>query len=151
MWMGVDYGEGRVGIALYDESIPVAGPRALTTLRRRSRSQVIEQIASLASQHAVTRFIVGIPLAPDGGVGLRASQARNFARALSDRTSLPALLQDERDSTSEALERLIAAGVPMKKRGERIDEMAAVVILERFTRSHGPQDAEDSNEDEEAR
>lgn len=134
-WMGIDYGRARIGLALYDETSSYAVPRGLTTLRCKTRQQAIGQIAELARSEGVSRLVVGIPLAPDGGVGVRASQTRNFARLLASRTQLPVFMQDERDSSSEALERLIRTGVPMKQRAERIDEMAAVVILERYVRS----------------
>jgi putative Holliday junction resolvase len=134
MWMGVDYGEARVGLALCDEGAPVPTPRPLATIVRRNRRHAVGEIVRLAREHGVTRLVVGIPLAPDGGVGLRAGQARNFARDLEMESGLATFLQDERDSSREALERLISAGVPAKRRGERIDEMAAVLILERFLR-----------------
>lgn len=132
--LGVDFGTARVGVALVDDGLGVA-PRPLTTVKVSGRRQLVERLTALARAHGAEMLVVGVPLAPDGGLGLRGSQARNLARDLEVGAGLPTVLQDERDSTHEALERLIAAGVPMKKRAERIDEMAAAVILERFVQS----------------
>lgn len=132
MWMAVDYGQSRIGLALYDETSPLAVPRALGTLQGKRGPQAVQDIADMAERNRVSRLIVGIPLAPDGGLGQRARQVRNFARMLEEASNLPVVLQDERDSSREALDRLIAAGVSMKRRAQRIDEMAAVVILERY-------------------
>lgn len=133
--MGVDFGTARVGVALLDDGLAVAAA-PLATVAAKARQQLVERLCALARQHGAEMLVVGIPLAPDGGdKGLRASQARNLARQLEAVSGLPTILQDERDSSHEALERLIAAGVPMKKRAERVDEMAAAVILDRFVQS----------------
>lgn len=134
MWLGVDFGEARIGLALYDPAVPQAAPRPHSTVAARDRKKAVAAVLEAARLYGVARIVVGVPLAPDGGVGMRAAQARNFARALSAGTEIPMVLQDERDSSREALDRLIAAGVPMKRRAERIDAMAAAVILERYVR-----------------
>lgn len=143
-WLGVDYGEKRIGLALVSEPFKTGdcaglppSPRPLATLVRRGRDEVLARVARAAEQHGATRIVVGVPLAPDGGLGLRGSQARNFAIALGDQVDVPVFLQDERDSSREAMERLVALGVGQKKRGERVDEMAAVIILERHIREGG--------------
>lgn len=133
--MGIDFGTARIGVSLVDDRLGV-GATPLTTVMAKGRGQGVEKLADLARQHGAEMLVVGVPLAPDGGDrGVRAAQARNLARGLEARTGLPIHLQDERDSSHEALERLIAAGVPMKKRAERVDEMAATVILDRFVQS----------------
>ena len=137
-WLGVDYGEKRVGLALVGEPEKeataglAAGPRPLETLVRRSREAALDGLVEMVRRHGVTRVVVGVPLAPDGGLGLRGTQARNFAQALAQRLEIPVHLQDERDSSREAMERLVALGVGQKKRAERVDAMAAVIILERY-------------------
>lgn len=130
--LGIDYGAARIGVALHDDTLPAATPRPLVTVSARRRDAALARLVALARENDVGQIVVGIPLAPDGGMGARALQVRGFARELERQSGLPTVLQDERDSSHEALERLIAAGVPMKKRAERIDEMAAAVILERF-------------------
>lgn len=133
--LGIDFGTARIGVALVDDRLGV-GATPLTTVTAKGRGQAVEKLAALARQHGAETLVVGIPLAPDGGDrGVRAVQARNLARELETRTGLSTHCQDERDSSHEALERLIAAGVPMKKRAERVDEMAAAVILDRFVQS----------------
>lgn len=132
--LGVDYGEARVGLALVDAAAPVPLPRGLGTIHRKGRREAVDAIIDLARRHGAGRIVVGIPLAPDGGMGLRAAQVRNFGRDLAA-AGVAVILQDERDSSREAMERLIEAGVPQKKRAERLDEMAAVIILERWLRA----------------
>ena len=144
-WLGIDYGEKRIGLALVAELLAPearAGfpscPRALGTLVRKGREDALARLVETVRSEAVTRVVVGVPLAPDGGLGLRGTQARNFARALAQRLEVPVVLQDERDSSREATERLVAMGVPQKKRAERVDAMAAVIILERHLQDGCP-------------
>jgi len=128
--LGVDYGQARVGVALCDTASGL--PRGLATLVRHGRERTLAQIADLARRHGATQVVVGVPLAPDGGVGMRGQQARNFARDLERASGLPVALQDERDSSREAMERLIEAGVGQRKRAELVDQTAAMLVLERW-------------------
>lgn len=144
-WLGIDYGEKRIGLAVVAEPLaaePRTGfptcPRPLGTLVRKGREDALARLVEMVRSEGATRVIVGVPLAPDGGLGLRGTQARNFARALAQRLAVAVVLQDERDSSREAMERLVAMGVPQKKRAERVDAMAAVIILERHLLDGSP-------------
>ncbi|MBM3464211.1 MAG: Holliday junction resolvase RuvX [Armatimonadetes bacterium] len=123
--LGVDFGQARVGLAISDRALP----RGAGTV---ARKEAVARIVVLVQKERIDAVVVGIPLAPDGGRGLRARQAANFAAEIETNCGVPVHLQDERDSSREATERLIEAGVGQKRRAERIDEMAAILILERF-------------------
>jgi putative holliday junction resolvase len=132
MLLGIDYGEVRVGVALCDERFDSVAPRPLLTLTRRGRQRDLEALTRTALTHGVSLIVVGVGLAPDGGYGTRARQARNFGAELGAMAGLPVAYVDERDSSIEAAERLAALGVSTKRRGELLDPMAAAIILERY-------------------
>jgi putative Holliday junction resolvase len=131
-WAGVDYGTARIGVAFVDDAAPTPTPRPLATIQRRSTEQAIAELRALLQREQAQGVVVGVPLAPDGGLGSRARQARNFGERLGRALGLPLVLQDERDSSREAMERLIEAGIPQRKRADKVDETAAVIILERY-------------------
>jgi len=127
--LAVDWGEKRFGIALSDPLRMIAQP--LTTLTRRPKQRApVGPIAALAAQHGATAIVVGLPLTMDGDEGDAARAARALGDALAVRTGLPVHYLDERMTTAHALKSARRAGVKDADSRERIDQMAAVGILQ---------------------
>ena len=141
MILGLDYGQARVGVAVYDPAVPAVAPRPHKTLTRRARARDLEALAALVRELRASLVVVGAPLAPDGGMGVRARQAAAFARDLAEVARVEIVLQDERDSSIEAMERLIEAGVGPRRRAEMVDQVAAALILERYLRERSRREA----------
>jgi putative Holliday junction resolvase len=133
--MALDVGEKRVGVALSDETQTLA--RSLTVLHRRSKAQDFAALAGLARQHEVTALVVGLPLSRDGGEGFQAQRIRRYADALiealaADGLALPLIFHDESLSTVTAAEALIDSGHKRRARRQRLDAVAAAVILQDY-------------------
>jgi putative Holliday junction resolvase len=129
--LAVDWGTVRLGLALSDPTRLIAQP--LTTLKRRAGHRApIADILDLIARHEVTLVVVGLPLAPDGGEGAAAAEARALGEALARRGGIPVTYWDERLSTAAALRSARAAGVRDRASRARIDQMAAVAILQHF-------------------
>lgn len=129
--MAVDWGVRRFGVALSDPSRLIAQP--LTTLtRREGKRPPIAALLDLIHAHDVTELVVGLPFTPEGGEGETAAEVRAFAEALARRSGLPLAFQDERLSTARALRAAREAGVRDRDSRERIDQMAAVAILQAY-------------------
>jgi putative Holliday junction resolvase len=129
--LAVDWGTKRIGVALSDPTRLIAQP--LTTLTRRANHRApVGDILELVAQHQVTLVVVGLPLEPDGAEGTAAFQARALGEAVLRRAGVPVTYWDERLSTALALRSARAAGVRDRKSRARIDQMAAVAILQHF-------------------
>ena len=129
--LAVDWGTVRLGLALSDPTRLIAQP--LATLKRRAGHRVpIADILDLIARHEVALVVVGLPLEPDGGEGAAAAEARALGEALARRASVPVTYWDERLSTAAALRSARTAGVRDRDSRERIDQMAAVAILQHF-------------------
>jgi putative Holliday junction resolvase len=126
--LGIDLGEKRVGLALSDPDGNVALP--LKTLSRRNDRTLLREIASIAAEHGVEILVVGEPRNLDGGRGPAARRAATFAEKLRRATGLPRLLIDESLTTREAERRLREAGIDPRRNAERVDAVAAQVLLE---------------------
>jgi putative holliday junction resolvase len=138
--LGIDFGERRIGLAISDTEGIVATP--LVTLERRSDVSAIERIVAIVRREEVGRLVVGEPMGLDGVRGPAALRARRFGERLAAATGLPLVWVDEALTTVAAIERLRAAGVDPRKKPERIDAVAAQILLEedleraRSERSH---------------
>lgn len=129
--MGLDLGQARIGVALTDELGVVAMP--LLTIERQNRQQDMDRILGLASEHAVTVMVVGVPYQLDGSTDEQAERALNFIRRLGRRLEgVPVVPWDERLTTMEAERVLIEGGVKRKDRREVVDQLAATLILNSF-------------------
>lgn len=126
--LGIDFGERRIGVAVSDEAGRVATP--LTTLERSSDRQAVRRLARLAREEGIGRLVVGEPRGLDGARGDAAERARRFAEKLAAGTGLPYVLVDEALTTGEARRRLLAAGVDVRRHPERLDAVAAQLILQ---------------------
>ncbi|MEW6776333.1 MAG: Holliday junction resolvase RuvX [Bdellovibrionota bacterium] len=128
--LAVDWGEKRVGLAVSDESGRFALPRGFAL--RRSDREAIGKIVDLARQEGAETILLGLPLKMQGGEGDAAGRVRKLSTILEKASGLPVVLRDERLTTQEARERLRAAGVKPRDIPEKIDETAAVILLEDY-------------------
>jgi len=131
--MALDLGDRRTGVALSDAEGWLASP--LKVLTAASQKQVVATIAELAVAHEVHGVVVGLPLNMDGTEGPQAARARRLAQRLRKRLGLDVILWDERLSTFAAQESL--AHLRPARRRERIDAVAAAIILQGYLDSMG--------------
>ncbi len=126
--LAIDFGDKRIGMALSDPAGRVAV--ALPTLRRSDDRSAIRAIAEIARREHVELLVVGEPRKLDGSRGASAERAERFGRKLARSTGLPLRMIDEALTSREAERRLRLAGVDLRKHPERIDALAAQLLLE---------------------
>lgn len=127
----LDYGRRRIGLALADTA--GLAVHAVAVIERRSLSRDLDIIRTHFVELEVSEVVVGLPLNMDGSVGPAARAAQVFASQLAEATGLPIHLHDERLTSFEATDRLREAS-GRKKRKDRVDAVAACVILEGWLR-----------------
>jgi putative Holliday junction resolvase len=128
--LGIDPGEVRLGLAVSDELGLTA--QGLPTWTRRGRSADFAHFRSLVKELDVAEVVVGLPRNMDGTVGPQAEAARELARDLRDTLGLPVTLWDERLTTRAATRVLTEAGLSRRRRRDRVDAVAAALILQGY-------------------
>ena len=126
--LGIDFGERRIGLAISDPDGRLAVP--LTTFERRNDRSAVREIAAIARREGVGRLVLGEPVGLDGQRGEAAERVRRFGNRLAGFTGLPGRLVNESLTTVEAQERLRAAGIDPRRDPERIDAVAAQILLQ---------------------
>jgi len=124
---GIDYGTVRIGIALADTEIGIAGP--FENYTRRSTALDAEYFAMFSREERIERFVVGLPVHLHGGESQKSAEARNFGEWLAKITGIEVQYFDERFTTSEAERILGAANLTKKKKQARRDQLAAQIML----------------------
>jgi len=126
--LGVDLGTRTIGLAVSDSGRRFANP--LMTLRRTKFREDAQALVGVISQHGAGGLVIGLPLNMNGTEGPRSQSTRAFARNLAPLTDLPMTLWDERLTTVAAERAMLDADLSRAKRAERIDAVAAALILQ---------------------
>jgi putative holliday junction resolvase len=129
-WMGLDYGDRRIGVALSDELGWTA--QGYGVIERRKPEEDMEKIRQIAAENGVTDIVLGLPKNMNGTIGPRGEICLSFAEEIRGMLNLPVHLWDERLTTVAAEKTLLSADVSRKKRKQVIDKMAAAIILQGY-------------------
>ncbi len=126
--LGLDIGERRVGVAVSDELGLIASPVGVVDLQREG----VEALLTLVERYAPSVIVVGLPVTMRGQEGVQAAETRRFVERLRPHVSCPIVFWDER-LTSTAAERLLTqSGVRRERRRERVDALAAALLLQSY-------------------
>ena len=130
-YLGLDLGSVTCGVS-WSETGFIAG--TVKTLRFPSDDYdtAIEKVEELVAEMKPDIIVLGLPLLENGDVAERAQICLEFGRALEVETGIPVKMQDERNTTQESESILLEADVNNKKRKKKIDQLAAVRILQRY-------------------
>lgn len=132
-YMGIDYGDARVGIALSDPLGMLA--QRYATLENTGGKKLFEQLAQLVKEKEVGHIVIGMPKNMDGSEGFRAEATYAFAERLKTVTDVTISFWDERLTTVAAHGYLSEVNVRGKKRKAAVDAVSAELILEGFMQS----------------
>ena len=128
--MAIDYGDARTGVAVSDPTGLLAGQTFL--IKSRKAQVVLDELATLAKAQGAEELVMGYPRNMDGTLGPRAEKYAAFAKKLEAATGLPVILWDERRTTVDAHRILGEQGIRAKNRKDKVDAMAATLILEGY-------------------
>jgi putative Holliday junction resolvase len=114
-YLGIDYGEKRIGLALSDPEGCLAFPH--DTVGN------IGDVVAAAKREGVGKIVVGLPISFGGGESHQAEQIRQFAAELESRVELPIVFENE-VFTSKIAEKMSPS--------EKADASAAALILQSY-------------------
>ncbi|GAB3114614.1 Holliday junction resolvase RuvX [Streptomyces calidiresistens] len=131
--LAIDVGEARIGVASCDPDGVLATP--VETVPGRDAPAARRRLLTLVEEYEPMEVVVGLPRSLSGAEGPAARRTREFARTLATALAalpepVPVRLVDERMTTVTAAERMRAAGVNSRRGRSRIDQAAAVEILQ---------------------
>lgn len=134
-FMGIDYGQRRVGLAIADPLGMIAGPIGFIQRRAGKRppyAKVIERAKELEARG----FVIGLPLDGEGEESEWTAEVRAFGAELAKRTGMDVIFIDERFSTATALRALKEMDESARGRKGDVDSLAATVLLQNALDTH---------------
>lgn len=129
-YIGVDFGDARVGIASTDLGGCIAS--AVGIIKVKGLNDAVEKVAQKVKELGGEAIVVGLPKTSFGTDEYRVDRTKRFAEQLEAASGLPIYFCDERFSTSEALIYLSEGGVYGSKRKKVLDAVAAQIILQSY-------------------
>jgi len=129
--LGIDYGDRRIGLAIGDPDGIIA--TGLPTLERKSPSaDIVEPLRRVCQEQGVERIVVGLPVNMDGSHGPRAKLTLEVVERLRGALGIDVETWDERLTTQQADRVMLAADLSRKKRKQRLDRLAAQLMLQSY-------------------
>ena len=127
--LGVDLGTKRVGLAISDALGLIASPLGIVEVR--SEWEAIFEVEKAYEENSAEMIVVGLARNMNGKLGEKGKECEAFAKKLSEK-GYEVELWDERLSSAEAERSLKKANINRKKRKEKVDAVAAQIILNNF-------------------
>src|ERR1035437_8232372 len=128
--LAIDHGSKRIGIAVSDELKMIAQP--LEYILAEPADKFMARFQELIRDKEVELILVGMPRNMDGSYGPAAQKVQEFVAVLKGAVSVPIKLWDERLTSSQANRVLIQGNVRRDKRKEKVDAMAAAILLQSY-------------------
>lgn len=131
--MGLDFGSKTVGVAISDALLLTA--QGIEIVRRKSPTklrQTLARIEELIAEYEVDRIVLGYPKNMNNTEGERCQKTQEFKELLERRTGLTVVLWDERLTTVAADRTMMEGGIRREDRGQYVDKLAAVFILQGY-------------------
>lgn len=127
--LGLDIGTVRIGVSVSDPLGTFA--QGVTVLQ--ARGEWMDELEALVGQYGAAVLLVGMPRRTDGSHGPEAEGMRKVAQSLKKRfPALDVKIWDERFTTTIATQALLEGGVSRRGRKERVDKVAATLLLQNY-------------------
>lgn len=128
--LALDPGTVRIGLALSDELHLIASP--LEYVPAAPFAKLLERLRQLIREKEVGLILVGLPRNMDGSYGPAALRVQEFVAALRAALTVPIQTWDERLTSVQAQRLLVQGGVRHRDRKQKVDKMAAAILLQSY-------------------
>jgi len=128
--LALDHGTRRIGVAVSDETKTIAQP--LEFIPAEPFAEFLDRLKSILAEKEVDVILLGMPRNMDGSYGPAAQKVEVFASALKSAVTVPIKLWDERLTSTMANRVLIQGRVRRGERKEKVDKMAAAILLQSY-------------------
>lgn len=131
-YLGLDLGTRTLGLALSDTTHLIATPYKVLHFSDSDYDSTIEPLKEIIETEKVEKIILGLPKNMNNTIGDRANITLEYKTKLEDIFKIPVIMQDERLSTVAAHNYMLEADLSRKKRKQKVDGLAANIILQTY-------------------
>jgi len=130
-FLGIDFGEKRIGLAIADDKTKIAFP--FKTILYKNNKQILEDIRLILDEEGITDIVIGLPLSFSFQETKESKTITEFISKLKEKFQTRNIYEENEVLTSKEAENLL--GIQKNKQG-LVDAVAAALILQTFIDKH---------------
>ncbi len=130
--VGLDLGTKTLGLAISDLTNTIASPFATWKFEESNYDLLLPRLRQFVNDKNIDKIVLGLPKNMNNTLGSRAKETIEFKEKLEEYLNMEIILQDERRTTIEANNYMLEANLSRKKRKQKIDGLAAAIILQTY-------------------
>ena len=130
--LGLDLGTKTLGLAISDITKTIATTYNTIRFNSEEYDALLPELKEIIDKENITLLVLGFPKNMNNTIGPRGEATLEFKKKLEDYLNIEVVMQDERLSTVSAINVMLEADVSRKKRKEKVDSVAANIILQTY-------------------
>ena len=131
-YLGLDLGTRTLGLSISDLTHTIASTYKTIRYEENDYEFLLKELKKIIEQEKIGKLILGLPKNMNNTIGESAERCLNFKKILEENLEIVVEMQDERLTTVEAHNYMIEANMSRKKRKQKIDSLAANIILQTY-------------------
>ncbi|MDD2392211.1 MAG: Holliday junction resolvase RuvX [Bacilli bacterium] len=131
-YLGLDLGTKTLGLSLSDKTGTIANSYKVIRFENENYSSLLLVLKEVIEKEKVDCLILGLPKNMNNTIGERATITLQFKEMIEKELKKEVILMDERLSTVSAHNYMIESNMSRKKRKEKVDSVAATIILQNY-------------------
>lgn len=130
--LGLDLGSRTLGVAMSDSNEKIATMKETFRFEEGDYDAAVDHVLKYVDEYKIQKIVLGLPKHMNGDLGEKAKLSMEFKEVLENEREIEVILIDERLTTVMALNTLKATGANAKKRKSKVDQLAAMNILQTY-------------------
>lgn len=130
--LGLDLGTKTLGLAISDITKTIATTYKTIRFNSEEYDVLLPELKEIIDKENITLLVLGFPKNMNNTIGPRGEATLEFKKKLEDYLNIEVIMQDERLSTVSAINVMLEADISRKKRKEKVDSVAANIILQTY-------------------
>ena len=131
-YLGLDLGTRTLGISISDITKTIASAYKTIHFEENDYIFLLPILKEIIDEYQISKIILGYPKNMNNTIGDRENTTMEFKQKLEENLKVEVVMQDERLSTKEAHFYMIKADMSRKKRKQKVDSLAANIILQTY-------------------
>lgn len=129
--VGLDLGTKKLGVSITDNSRVLVRPLCVIKYSREDYQYALEEVMNILNEYNTNEVVLGFPRNMDGTYGFASERSKRFAKLLEE-NEIIVHLEDERLTTKSAETIIHEQNDNIKNTKNKIDSIAASLILESY-------------------
>lgn len=131
-YLGLDLGTKTLGIAISDLTHTIATSYKTIRYEENDYEYLLKELEKIIKDENINKIILGLPKNMNNTLGESALRCLEFKEKINKELNIEVIMQDERLTTVEATNYMLEANLSRKKRKQKIDSLAANIILQSY-------------------